>query len=524
MLKKSVKYNCKYVCRLCPWFLLRKGISMSQIYVPKRFYGRTGYQIVVDRFYRDQTPLPYIEGRKVKSWDDWMPDWQPDPDGVYRNRYYYGGNLGGIIQKLDYIESMGFNLILLGPISKTNTYHHYDVEDQTVIDPYIGSMADFAKLCEEAHKRDILVGVDLVFNHFGSQSEFFQKAMAGEGYFKDWFEWKENGNPVYWYGFTDMPQTNKMSANFKEYVYYVLETYIRNGADCIRLDLGENLPESFMQDVRQKIKELNPEVLIVSEMWGLATKKDNPQIFDGRQADSIMNYPMADDIIRWVRTGNHLHFNYNLSEISKYPENVQNVLWNMLDSHDTPRAKTMLGGAGIQDDPFKGGPWDIEEPWRYPGGFDTYAFRKFEADNDSNLHKDSDQMLMLASTIQYLVKGIPVVFYATEVGMDGYKDPFCRKPFSWNSQNETLREHYRKLGMLRRQNKDILSDGDMDIICDSELMFITRRSRSGSIVAILSRNNAEMPVGFKARKQNILFQLNSNDPNIGSYGAVVCRF
>ena len=82
MLKKSVKYNCKYVCRLCPWFL-RKEISMSQIYVPKRFYGRTGYQIVVDRFYRDQTPLPYIEGRKVKSWDDWMPDWQPDPDGEY---------------------------------------------------------------------------------------------------------------------------------------------------------------------------------------------------------------------------------------------------------------------------------------------------------------------------------------------------------------------------------------------------------------------------------------------------------
>lgn len=523
MLKKSVKYNCKYVCRLCPWFLLRKGISMSQIYVPKRFYGRTGYQIVVDRFYRDQTPLPYIEGRKVKSWDDWMPDWQPDPDGEYRNRYYYTGNIGGIIQKLDYIESMGFNMILLGPIGKTNEYHHYDVEDQTVIDPYIGTMDDFVKLCEEAHKRDILIGVDLVFNHFGSQSGFFQKAMAGDEFFRDWFEWDNNGNPVYWFGFKNMPETNKNSAGFRDYVYYVLETYIRNGVDCIRLDLGEKFPESFMRYIREKVKELNPEVLIISEMWDLATKKDNPQIVDGQQANTIMNYPFADAVVRWVRTGNYLHVNYIFSEIEKYPEAVKNVLWNMLDTHDTPRVITMLGGVGM-DDPFKGGPWDIEEPWRYPGGFDTYAFRKFEADNDSNLHKDSDQMLMLASTAQYLAKGIPVVYYGTEIGMDGYKDPFCRKPFSWNSQNETIREHYRKLGMLRRQNKDILSDGDMDIICDSQLIIITRRSNSGTIVGILNRSNIEMPVGLKSKKDKVVFQCNSNDPIIGPYGAIVYRF
>ena len=495
---------------------------MSQIYVPKRFYGRTGYQIVVDRFYRDQAPLPYIEGRKVKSWDDWMPDWQPDPDSEYRNRYYYAGNIGGIIQKLDYIESMGFNLILLGPIGKTNEYHHYDVEDQTVIDPYIGIMDDFVKLCEEAHKRDILIGVDLVFNHFGSQSEFFQKAMAGDEYFRDWFEW-DNRNPVYWFGFKNMPETNKNSASFRDYVDYVLETYIRNGADCIRLDLGENFPESFMHCIRKKVKELNPEVLIISEMWDLATKKDNPQIFDGQQVDSLTNYPMADAILRWVRTGNYLHFNYNLTEISRYPEAVQNVLWNMLDTHDTPRAKTMLGGVGIQDDPLKGPPWDIEEPWRYPGGCDIYAFRKFEADNDSNLHKDSDQMLKIASLIQYVEKGNPVVYYGTELGMYGYKDPFCRKPVQWDAPDFEMQMHYEKLGKMRRENVDVLADGAMNIFCDSELMFIIRSNELGNIVVVISRNVDKAPIEFKAGNKNVLFKVEPK-ANIDSCGAIVYRF
>ena len=161
---------------------------MKNFYVPERFKGRTGYQIFVDRYFRSGPLLPEIEGRRIKDWQDSNPDWRPDADGIYRNEYFYGGNLQGIIQKLDYICSLGVNLIYLSPISKTHSNHHYDVEDQMVIDPFIGKWEDFRKLCEEAHKRDILICVDLVFNHMGAKSEVFQEAIHGNSRYTKWFD------------------------------------------------------------------------------------------------------------------------------------------------------------------------------------------------------------------------------------------------------------------------------------------------------------------------------------------------
>ena len=99
-----------------------------------------------------------------------MPDWGPDYDGIFQNDYFYGGNLKGIIQKLDYLKSLSVGILYLSPISRSYTYHHYDVGDQTEIDPYIGDWEDFWKLCLEAHKRNILIIVDLVFNHMSGNS------------------------------------------------------------------------------------------------------------------------------------------------------------------------------------------------------------------------------------------------------------------------------------------------------------------------------------------------------------------
>ena len=145
-----------------------------QLYIPKRFKGRTGYQIFVDRYCRVGKAPVLMEGRRIKSWDDSQPDWQPDRDGVYRNEYFYGGNLKGITEKLDYIKELGVDLLYLSPISKTHTNHHYDVEDQTELDPYIGNWNDFMRLCDKAHERGMFVAVDLVFNHMGAKVSFFK--------------------------------------------------------------------------------------------------------------------------------------------------------------------------------------------------------------------------------------------------------------------------------------------------------------------------------------------------------------
>ena len=496
---------------------------MEKTYIPKRFKGRTGYHIFVDRFCRAEKEIPLIEGRRMKQWNDAMPDWWPDADGEYRNQYFYGGNLQGIIQKLEYFSELSIDLLYLSPISKTNTSHHYDVGDQREIDPYIGTWEDFITLCYEAHKRKMLIAVDLVFNHMGAKCEFFQKALAGEEKYRKWFEWDERGNPVYWFGFKDMPQCNKLEPSYQEYACDVVEKYVKHGADCIRLDLGENLPKEFLTKIKKRAKEINPEVLVVSEMWDFALKKGNPQIYDG-QVDSLMNYPLSDAILRWVRYGNYLHYEAGLRNLAKYPANVHDVLWNHLDTHDTPRALNMLSGKGMLEDPFKGHLWDIEGPWRSYNNFDTYGFRKWESENDFCLSSEAIKRLKLAALVQYMSKGIPIVLYGTEAGVYGYKDPFNRKPYPWSNEKTEILNFYVELGGLRASNRDILADGDMYVYVDERILEIVRRNEYGIIVAVLNRTNSEQKIGVNNYQTKVIFRLNESTERIlKPLGAIVYR-
>ena len=466
-------------------------------YVPKRFMGRTGYQIFVDRFCHGGPPQQPIEGRILKVWSDSNPNWQPDEDGEYRNLYYYGGNLRGIISKLDYIKNMGFDLLYVGPISWTYSSHHYDVEEQRMIDPWIGTCDDFKELCQVAHDKGILVCVDLVFNHMGIRSKFFQKALQDKNSrYHEWFEWDGQGEPIFWYGFKDMPQCNKKNPDYQEYAYSICEFYVDMGADGIRLDLGENFPQEFMQGLRKRVKGINPEILIVSEMWEFATHKENPQIY-GDQVDSVMNYPMGDAICRWVRYGNEKHFEYTFEELSKYPKQVRDVLWNFLDSHDTPRAANMLVGIGMNENPFSGRIWDIEAPWRKEDQFDTFGFRKWEAENDYLNKEIMTRKLMLASLLQYFVEGNPIVYYGTEAGITGYKDPFNRKPYPWETLNKTLIEHYKNLGNFRKQNSDILTTGETTkLIISNTTLIMIRETEKGALCLVMNRSevNQDNPI------------------------------
>ena len=500
---------------------------MARLQVMENFKGRTGYHIFVDRYQRSGKELPYVEGRKVKVWNDAMPDWWPDQDGEYRNRYFYGGDLQGITEKLDYIAELGVDLLFLSPISQTMDNHHYDVGDQTVLDPYIGTWEDFSNLCVEAHKRNMVVIVDLVYNHMGSYSEFFQKALQGVEPYKSWFEWDERGNPVYWFGFKTMSQTNKQNAGFQDFAKKETEKYIKHGADGVRYDLGEIFPSEFLKSQQSVLQEENKEILTVSEMWDFAIHRENPQIYDG-QVNSLMNYPQADAILRWVRYGNYLHFNACMNFLAKYPVEVHDVLWNHLDTHDTPRAITMLAGEGMLQEPFAGRIWDIEGPWRTNRGFDTYGFRKWEAEHDNVLHGNAMAMLKIAAFIQYLMKGIPILFYGTEVGVAGYKDPFNRKTYPWQQENKDLRQFYIGLGAMRKKNMDILAGGDQFTYADGKILEITRRSNQGIITAYINRTSEQQKiyapyVNTVGAKQ--IFQINGgNEHFLPPYGAVAFRF
>lgn len=501
------------------------------INVPTEMKGRTGYLIMVDRFCREGEPPKPMEGRKLKDWSDANPDWRPDADGEYRNRFFYGGNLNGIASKVDYFKKLGVSAVFLSPISMSGSYHHYDVHDQKVIDPYIGTWFDFYHLAEEFHNAGILLGVDLVFNHRSADSVFFQKALAGDPEYRQWFQWDENGEPVYWCGFKDMPQCNKLNEAYQKFCCEEAKKYVNFGADLIRLDLGETFPREFLNCIRNAVKttqikahNINSNPTIVSEMWDFAFRRDNPQIYD-LQVDSVMNYPLTDAILRWVRYGNHLHMNACLQNLAKYPYDVHDVLLNYLDTHDTPRARNMLAGEAMIEDPFSGFIWDIEAGWRTPQGFSTYNFREWEFEHDGLLSHDVDKMHKLASLIQYLMKGVPVIYYGTEAGAFGYKDPFSRKPYPWGKENQEMLSYYCGLGKMRAENKDILDDGDMNVTVTHETIEIVRRNQNGIITAVINRTDKAQSVNvFYPGAQEIFSLERSNPGTVMPFGAYVCRF
>ena len=486
--------------------------------------GRTAYQIIPDRFFYQGESLQYIANRKLKECKDRMPDWQPDSDGVYRNRYFYGGNLKGIEAKLEYLKELGFNMLYLTPIGQSDSYHHYDVGNHFVIDPWIGTWEDFKALCTKAKMLGILLIVDLVFNHVGINSIYYSNSR-----YESWFKKTESGEQVFWWGFQDLPECNTLSKDYQEAMANVVEKYLENGASGVRLDLGESLPKEFL-DRLAKVKEKYPTAIFIGEMWGIATDKEDPKIFDG-QLDSVMNYPMADAILRWTRYGLAEHFKYNFNRVYKeYPKEVQNVLLNNIGTHDTPTTMTMLVGDSMNPDVFDNRIWDIEKYFRNTGSFDTYKFRKYESEHDtfnSEAYEHGKTMLKIALAIMYNIPGIPTVYQGTDVADTGYKDPFNRKPYPWDKQESEIKDFLRNLGKYRLRNLDILSQGDSEIlkITDSILIF-ERKAVDKKLVICVNRSNDVQELNIKEYMENPEIVFENNNDTMGQlkpYGIIIAR-
>lgn len=452
--------------------------------------GRTAYQIMPDRFCRDCDIKINSKSRLLKDWNDRMPNWEPDSDGVYRNNYFYGGNLKGIESKLEYLKKLGFDMLYITPISKSSTYHHYDVEDHFEVDSFIGTWDDFIALSNKAKEFGILIVVDLVFNHTGVKSKYFKNPN-----YTDWYKKDTNGNQQYWWGFGDLPECNTFSKSYQDAMTQVVYKYLEAGANGIRLDLGANLPAEFLYAI-QVVKEKYPNTIFIGEMWEIATDREDSKIFDN-QLDSVMNYPMSDAILRWTRWGKAEHFKYNFDRVYKeYPDYVKNILLNNIATHDTPSAITMLVGDKMNDNVFDKRIWDIEAPWLNCGMFDTFKFREYEAEHDildEQKYSYGKKLLKIALAILYIIPGIPCVYQGTEVADCGYKDPFNRKPYPWKKKETEIQDFIKKLGKYRKDNRDILESGEARIIYISDKILVLERFLAQkSIILAVNRTNNEV--------------------------------
>ena len=432
----------------------RAGVSNTQMTVyesgydtPSRFAGGIMYQIFVDRFSDGGRPIQPSDGtgRYDPNWENGVPEYADVPGGDVANNQFFGGNLWGVADKLDYIASLGVDTLYLCPIFEAASNHKYDTGDYTKVDERFGGDEALGHLIAECKSRGMKLILDGVFNHTGADSRYFNKFRRYPGagaynskrsrYYK-WYTFEDYPDEYRcWWGVKILPAVNSSDPSWRSFICRdVIRHYLKKGIDGWRLDVADELADSFLDDLRTAAKEENPDALILGEVWEDASNKVSydrrRRYFRGSQLDSVMNYPLGEAIIDFVRSGDASRLTSTARELwAHYPACVSRVLMNFLGTHDTERILTVLADAGTKQ-------------------MTNAKLAEFRLSPDQRTL--AKKRLMTAWALLAAFPGIPCIYYGDEAGMEGGRDPFNRMPFVWGREDTELLAFYRKIGKIRR--------------------------------------------------------------------------
>ncbi len=368
-------------CFVFPWMN-----SCDVVRTPDWVNDTVWYQIFPDRFCNGDHS---IDPADVTGWRN---------HGSVKNEECFGGDFAGIIQKLDYLKELGINGLYLTPVNESPSNHKYDTTGYTNLDPRFGDEKTFRTLVEEAHNRGIRVMLDGVFNHCGYYFMPWQDVLAKgpDSRYFDWF--MINKWPINWEGgaakkgelytfafFDNMPKLNTSNPEVRQYFVDICAGWVENyKIDGLRLDVANEVSHVFCKELHTRIKEINPEIYILGEIWHNAM----PWL-RGDEFDAVMNYPLGESIKDfWIDkslTNEDFEFTINRCYTS-YMQQTNDVLFNLLDSHDTKRLRS-----------------DVK-----------------------NLDEYFAQLAVL-----FAMPGSPCIFYGTEIAMEGSYDPDCRRCMPW---------------------------------------------------------------------------------------------
>ena len=417
---------------------------------------------------------------------------------------FQGGDLLGVIEKLDYLADLGINAIYFNPIFSSASNHRYHTFDYYTVDPLLGGNRAFDEMLQAAHQRGIRVILDGVFNH--ASRGFFQfnhlMECGQESPYTDWFhihKWpinafNEDETPNYfaWWGLHALPKFNTKTPAVREFLWNVATHWIAKGIDGWRLDVPNEIDDAaFWQEFRRRCKSINPEIYITGEFWGEAH-----QWLQGDQFDGQMNYMFTRAALGYfsgdnmdqsdtgrsgyghIRTLNGHEFAEEIDRIFTrlYHPDVVFANMNMLGSHDTPRTATI-------------------------------------ARND--LHS-----LMCMYLLQMTSPGIPNIYYGDEIGLLGAHDPYCRAAFPWQDQtqwNVSLYEQIKKLIALRQKHA-VLRQGDFEIIHATYQSVFYKRTfgEKTAVIGFNISNEPEQFEGFSEIPAHLNNQLNLAEPHLAA--------
>ncbi len=504
-LEEGIYFYCfKYTSDYGDFFVTKQGASLgvasrdtcvpwqltvyeTDFKVPDWVSGGVIYQIFPDRFYNSKTQKSNVPADRFIN-DDWykQPEYRQNGQLCSLGNDYYGGDLKGIEEKLPYLKELGVNCIYLNPIFEAHSNHRYNTADYLKVDSLLGDENNLEALCEKAKDFGIYIILDGVFSHTGDDSIYFNRLGRygiGGAYndinspYRSWYKFGENRDDyASWWGIKTLPEVEENDSAYTQFITGengVISHWLKKGVKGFRLDVADELPDEFLDNIRKAIKREDQDAFLIGEVWEDASNKISygarRRFIRGSQLDSVMNYPFANAIIEYVRTGNQqIIADVVLDILENYPKCVTHVLMNHIGTHDTARAITRLV---LGDGNSHNREWESGVRLR---------------EDEYNLAK---QYLFLAAVLQFTLPGVPSVFYGDEVGAQGFGDPFCRVAYPWGKEDTDILEFYKMLGKIRRGCKAYKS-GDFKILYNQDGLFAFMRYDDESYAATYINKSA----------------------------------
>lgn len=479
---------------------------------PDWLKGGIIYQIFPDRFYSSGTEKHGVRpSRVMRRWGD-EPFWREEQMNGIWNNDYFGGDLKGIEEKLLYLANLGVTCIYLNPIFEANSNHRYDTADYEKIDPLLGTEDDLKSLCKTAKEQyGISIILDGVFSHTGCDSKYFNiysnyddvgAYNSKESPYYPWYKfinWPDEYHS--WWGIKLLPEVIEETPEYREYICGkngILRKWLKCGISGWRLDVADELPDVFLDDLRRAVKDENSNAVIIGEVWEDATTKlaygERRRYLLGEQLDSVMNYPFADAVLNFVKFANADAFiDSVMSIIEKYPPQVTNVLMNHIGTHDTERAITRLAGENCE-------------------GYGRHWQHEHNKLSDYDYYRGVS-MMKIASLIQYTLPGVPSLYYGDEIGMQGMKDPFNRACMDWYEPNTELHRWYKRLGEIRRGCKAFERGSFVPVYCSYKTVAYLRSGDNNEVLVAVNLDENAVDINVGSQWDNAYYFFESTVQN-----------
>ena len=386
---------------------------------------------------------------------------------------------------------MGVTTLYLCPIFESASNHRYNTADYSKIDPMLGTEEDFRNLCREAERRGMHVILDGVFNHTGSQSLYFNAdgfyptlgaAQSKESPYYDWYSfhpWPDDYDA--WWGIRTLPAVREESKTYVNYIIdgkdSIIRRWLRAGASGWRLDVADELPDWFIEKIRDTVEETKPDAVLIGEVWEDASNKiaysQRRRYLLGSELHGVMNYPFRTALLAYLQGGNADDFREAMETLREnYPPAAFYSAMNFLGTHDTPRILTVLGADTV--------PQSKDERAMYRL---TPAQRLKAA-----------ALVRLAALVLFTFPGSPMVYYGDEAGMEGFEDPFNRGGYPWGKEDQGLKTWFTNLGHLRRQRVSLQRGTISYLYTAGALLVYARTWQNQRTVVAVNRAEAHASV------------------------------